>query len=301
MRYVYSVVRFVPDPGRGEFVNVGAIAGSEDASEWRLRQIGNPVRARRMDNRGSLEAVWAFLDRVGHDMDAYDRSQETLFESEVELSEAWLEQLFVEHRNVVQLSPPAPLVADSAEEALERVFDQLILDPAHQPHRFQTKHAALAAVRGAYREHSVNKNVNLRERVVLETSRHRERFDFAVTNGLTLQLAQTWSFQVPDQEQLAEQVKSWGWTVQDVRLKGGRLTLADRSSFEVRPDVDLEVVYVAPAPDQQAPAMRDALHVFEALDIGHGPLNYADAVARQAHRLLLAEGVGRLDLPPRAT
>jgi hypothetical protein len=128
MRYVYSVVRFVPDPGRGEFVNVGAIAGSEDASEWRLRQIGNPVRARRMDDRGSLEAVWAFLDRVGHDMDAYDRSQETLFESEVELSEAWLEQLFVEHRNVVQLSPPAPLVADSAEEALERVFDQLILE-----------------------------------------------------------------------------------------------------------------------------------------------------------------------------
>ena len=26
MRYLYSVVRFVPDPARGEFVNVGAIA-----------------------------------------------------------------------------------------------------------------------------------------------------------------------------------------------------------------------------------------------------------------------------------
>ena len=34
MRFVYSLVRFVPDPARGEFVNVGAIAGSEESSDW---------------------------------------------------------------------------------------------------------------------------------------------------------------------------------------------------------------------------------------------------------------------------
>ncbi len=45
MRYVYSLVRFVPDPARGEFVNVGAIAGSEDGAEWQIRQVENTVRA----------------------------------------------------------------------------------------------------------------------------------------------------------------------------------------------------------------------------------------------------------------
>jgi hypothetical protein len=221
MRYVYSVIRFVPDPARGEFVNVGAIVGSEDSSEWQCRQIGNSVRARAIDERKTLEAVWAFLDRVGREMDEYERGQESLFEPAVELSEAWLQQLYVEHRNVVQLSSPTPMAAKNVDEALDRVFDQMVVEPTLRRHQFQKKNVALAAVRAAYRKYSVQKGVNLRERVALETAHHRERFDFAVTNGRTLQLAHTWSFQVPDQDQVAEQVKAWGWTVQDVQQGGG--------------------------------------------------------------------------------
>lgn len=298
MRYVYSLVRFVPDPARGEFVNIGTIAGSEESSEWQWRQIENPVRARAIDDRKSLEAVWAFLDRVGREMDDYERSQVSLFEPNVELSEAWLQQLYVAHRNVVQLTPPTPMVAASADEALDRVFDQMVLDPALHRHPFQKKYVALAAVRAAYRKHSVQKGVNLRERVALETENHRERFDFAVTNGRTLQLAHTWSFQVPDQEQVAEQVKAWGWTVRDVQQGGGTVKLPDGSRFTVAKDVDLEVVYVAPAPGEEAPAVRDALNVFKALAIPHGPLDMADRVGERAHDLLLAAGIGRLDIKP---
>jgi hypothetical protein len=298
MRYLYSVVRFVPDPARGEFVNVGAIAGSEDSSEWLLRQVENPVRARAVDDRKALEAVWAFLDRVGREMDEYEKAQESLFEPPVELSEEWLRRLYAEHRNVVQLSPPTPMVASTADEALDRVFEQMVLDPALRRHPFQKKHAALAAVRAAYRKHLVRKGVNLRERVALETAHHRERFDFAVTNGRALQLTHTWSFQVPDQDQLAAQVKAWGWTVRDVQQGGGTVRLADGSQFEVHPDVDVEVVYVPPAPGQDAPAMRDALGVFEALKVAHTALEDADLVGARAHDLLVAAGVGRLDIKP---
>lgn len=183
MRYVYSVVRFVPDPARGEFVNIAAIVGSEESSEWQWSQVDNPVRARAIDDRSALGAVWAFLDRVGREMDGYERAQESLFEPEVELSEDWLQRLYVDHQNLVQLSPPAPMVAASAEEALERVFDEMIPDPVRRRHPFRKKHDALAAVRRAYGKYSVQKGVNLRERVALETLHHRERFDFAVTNG----------------------------------------------------------------------------------------------------------------------
>ena len=51
MRYVYSLVRFVPDPARSEFVNLGAIVGSEEYSEWESRQVENPKRARDIDER----------------------------------------------------------------------------------------------------------------------------------------------------------------------------------------------------------------------------------------------------------
>jgi len=54
---VYSLIRYVPDPARGEFVNVGAIAGSEDAGDWQVRQLQNPARARALGGRLTLDAV----------------------------------------------------------------------------------------------------------------------------------------------------------------------------------------------------------------------------------------------------
>jgi len=300
MRFVYSVVRFVPDPARGEFVNVGAIVGSEDSSEWDVRQIANPVRARAVDDRKALEAVWSFLDGVGRDIDEYEKAMERLLDSSVELSEAWLERLFIDHRidhrNIVQLSPPTPMVASSAGEALDRVFEQMIVDPAQRKYRFRKKHAALAAVRAAYRRHGVQERVNLRERVAVQTESHSERFDFAVTNGHVLQLTQTWSFQVPDQESLAEQVKAWGWTVRDVQRHGGRATLPDGSRFNVTSDVDVEVVFVPPAEGQDAPAMKDAYGVFNELGVRQAPVEDADQVGRRAQELLVQAGTGRLDL-----
>ncbi len=294
MRYVYSLVRFVPDPARGEFVNVGAIAGSEESAEWQYRQVENFSRASRIDEHKSLEAVWGLLSRIGSTIEDYEKSQSSLFEPEVQPSEAWLRQLYVDHQNVVQLSPPTPMVAGSADEALDRVFNQMVLDPAVQRRGFQTKHAALGALRRAYDKHSVKIGLYLRQRVTLETERYRERVDFAVTNGKTLQLAHTWSFQSPDQEDLGEQVKAWGWTVRDLKDGGGAVRLASGESFEVPRDVDIEVAYVPPGPGQDAPAMRDARHVFEALDIPHGALDRADDIGQRARRLLMEAGVGPL-------
>lgn len=77
MRFVYSIVRFVPDPARGEFVSVGAIVGSEESSEWQYRQVENPARARALDERQTLDAVWSFLDRVGRQIDDYERRLRT--------------------------------------------------------------------------------------------------------------------------------------------------------------------------------------------------------------------------------
>jgi hypothetical protein len=290
MRFVYSVVRFVPDPARAEFVNVGAIVGSEDSSEWQLRQIDNPVRARAIDDRRALDVVWSFLDRVGRDIDEYETATERLLFDGVELSEAWLERLFIDHRNVVQLSQPTPMIASSADEALDRVFEQLVIDPAQRKYRFQKKHTALAAVRNAYREYGIRRGTNLRERVMLETEHHQERFDFAVTDGHVLQLTQTWSFQVPDQEFLGEQVKAWGWTVRDVQQHGAMATVTDGSTFGVERDVDVAVVFVPPKPDQDAPALRDARNVFDELQVRQASVEEARQIGQRARDLLVRAG-----------
>jgi hypothetical protein len=262
MRYVYSLIRFVPDPKRGEFVNVGAIVGSEESSEWEIRQIENPIRARALDESGTLDVVWAFTDQLGRQIDEYEASLETAQEPSEELSEPWLQHVHEMHRNIVQLSPPIPMVAENASEALDRVFDLMLKDPARVTYRFAKKNRALAAVRNAFREAGLEKNQHLFERGIVQTEQHRERVDFAVVNGRALQLTQTWSFQIPGQETLAEQVKSWGWTMRRVKEQGGELLVSSREPFTVDQDVDVEVVYVPPLPETPAPALAEALSVF---------------------------------------
>jgi len=48
------------------------------------------------------------------------------------LSVEWLRSTSREMQNIIQLSSPAPLVADSTEAALDLIFGQLLVDPEAQ-------------------------------------------------------------------------------------------------------------------------------------------------------------------------
>ena len=71
MRYLYSVVRFVPDPARGEYVNVAAILGSEETGEWDVRQVENLRRAGY--NAGFTPLATAVRRYVAEFLDRADR------------------------------------------------------------------------------------------------------------------------------------------------------------------------------------------------------------------------------------
>lgn len=132
MRYVFSVVRYVPDPATGEFVNIGAIAGSDETGDWSLRLAGNPKRARAFGPPESLNAVFAFMTEVGNRIDDHalslDADTPGSGPADDEVSEEWLLELHRRHRYIVQLTPPAPVVADSAEEALSHIFARIVSD-----------------------------------------------------------------------------------------------------------------------------------------------------------------------------
>ncbi len=250
-----------------------------------MRQIQNPVRARAIDEQGSLTAVWAFMDGVGSAIDDFEAARQSLFEPEVELTEEWLWRLHADHQNVVQISEPTPMLAESADSALDRVFDLMVLDPAARKKAFKNKHTALAALRSAYSEVNIAKGSELCERVTLETSHHATKFDFTVANGRVLQLARAWSFQVPDQAALAEQVKAWGWTVQEAHTAGGRVQTAS-GEFVASADIDIAVVYVPAAESQKASAFVDAEHIFKTLGIPAVSHHRAHDVAQRARNLL---------------
>lgn len=284
MRFVYSVVRFVPSPARGEFINVGAIVGSEALGEWRSRRVSNASRAQRFDDHNTLPAVWDFLD----DIDRQIREQEernvagSLFEGG--LTEAWLGQLYDRHQNLVQLSPPCPMVATSAGDALERVFDAFIVDRELRVNDAPTKTKALKAMRAAYSELGLPKH-RLAERVLLQSEEFGEVIDFAVVDGSAVQLAHAWSFQVNQQEVLRAQIKSWAWTVKTLRQSGGALVLAE-DRIEVCRDVDVSVVCIPPTAGADSSALLEANSVFKQLSVGQTDLAGAREVAERAQRLL---------------
>lgn len=292
MRHIYSLIRFVPDPARGEFINVAAVAGSEESSEWGIRQISNAKRARAIgqhDTLSALQAVWYFIDSIGAIIDNHQDSLEALFPSEIEPSEEWLEALYRNHRNIVQLSQPTPIHADNVEDALDRIFQHAILDPTPQHRRRRWKNEVLAATRQAYRRHSISRS-ELYERVVLSTEHHDDRFDFAVMNGKTLQLVRSWSFRDMEAQRLSSQIKSWGWTVKSTRDSGGYVEIRDGRCCDVNADVDIEVICIPPDPDQDRSVYEEGKSVFKALDVRPVALKQVDDVAGRAHQLLVAAG-----------
>jgi hypothetical protein len=289
MRYVYSVVRFVPDPARGEFINVGAIVGSDDAGEWDLRQVENMTRARHLDDRSALPGAMQFLNEIGKQVDTFwDDTVEELDDAvPTPLSESWLANLAAGMRNIVQLSAPIPITAVDLDEAMALVFDELVVDPLSAGLDYRRRTRAQFALRNAYVDARLKKGTTFFEKVPLRAEGVSERLDFVVANGKPVQLAQAWSFELPKQPELARRIRAWGWTISKLRKNGGSLAIDGRPSIEIPADIDLEVVYVPPAQElEKESAFTEAQIVFNDVGATFVPIDEAKQVGERAADLL---------------
>lgn len=278
MRYHYSIVRFVPDPVRGEFVNVGAIVGCEETQDWDWRMVSNQRRIRQLDNSEATGAVWQFFESISRVIVASDEGGLPQFSREPEPSEEWLNGLWRTYRNTVQLTQPSPMIAETADQALELLFDRIVLDPARRRFEFLKKTVATVALRRAYGMVTLPPGYRVLEKVELFSGHHREAIDFAVVGDEVRQLVQAWSFEIPDQDRLAEDVKAWGWTIEDLRERGGILGGRYATEARVPRDVDVRVVYVPPQ-NLDRGAWIDAQNVFTKLGLTAVPAQGANTIA----------------------
>jgi len=286
-RYLYSLVRCVPDPRTGEFINIGAIVGDPATGDWSLRQVSNESRVLKLAGPADLEAVHGFLARIGQQI----YPNPTLFDEPDPLDEAWLQALFHNHRNVVQISAPMPIVADNAEQALDLLFDQVIIDPTAQPRSSPsiTKHRILSAIREAYTAADIDYHLQMPKAEIHVGEHIHTQVDFAIGNGSTVQLAQGWSFQRLGLQELSTQVKAWGYAL--ARLREGeraRVISSDGHISNVDPGVDLEVVVAPPLTSDQTDVYEEAGQVFSELHVTVRSLDDASAVGRRAAELLEA-------------
>jgi hypothetical protein len=289
------MVRFVPNPASGEFVNVGAIAGGDDGGDWAVRQISNSARARALGPTASLNALFAFLNDVGDRIDEFNARINSLEPPNFELSESWLTDLSLRRRNIVQLSSPAPVDADSAEDALEVVFEHLINEPAVEHRGYATRLRVFSDLHRSYLRAGIRQDL-LHERVRLASGPLQAPIDFAVANGKVYQLAHTWSFQIASLPEVSKEVKAWGYTVQALRNAGGEVIGRDGTT-QIAANVDVEVLYAEPTTDAGQEVFAEAEQVFSDVNVRYRPLADARNLADDVARLLVSDGV--LDDPNR--
>lgn len=291
MRYVYSTVRFVPDPFRDESVNVAAIVGSDLTSEWDIVQVSNLKRARSLAERPvTVKAVADFVEGIAEQLDPYSGSMGDA-DWGVDAaaggfvpSESWLTALSHGSRGVVQVGPPLPVAAESIQAAINSVVARQLVDPTSNRQPYQTRARARSTARDSFFHAGLVRGQNLFESVTIEAARAVERIDFAVVNGKALQLTQAWSFQLPRQEELEERVKAWGWSLSRLRDAGG-FTHLDGRRVEIPADVEIDVVLIEPA-EGDSRALETATSVFDSLSIRRSSVDATDELAERAATLL---------------
>ena len=132
---------------------MGILVGDDDAEDWEWRLLQNYRRARALDDHDSLGLALNFAARLEDHIVALDQLAGTAAATPISLD--LVERLSEEMRNVVQLSPPTPVAAESAEAALDLLFDELVVDPATLGRHIVKKWPALNSVRDAYLAHEV--------------------------------------------------------------------------------------------------------------------------------------------------
>lgn len=282
MSFQFSLIRFVPDVARGEFVNIGAIAGSEAAGEWELRLIGNLTRAKALDDRGVLAKAFEWAAGLEDHLIAVDQLPGA--DQAEPMTFALLQRQSVDMQNIVQVSTPAPIAAESAEEALDLIFEHQVLDVARRSFPFAKKNRAQGAARRAYADNDVPAAA-IRERARVRSGVYDGGFDFAIHNGRTVQLAQCWSFQLPNQTDLAEQVKAWSWLVHELRNDGGELVIGD-ASVEVPAELEIFAVAIPPLEGRTSPAYVEAQEAFRENNVVEVGTDDADLLGQQARQAL---------------
>lgn len=120
MKFMYSVIRFVPDTVRGEFINIGIIVGvvtnADDPNMgniWKFRLTEDWGRATRLDEFSLLPAVQEYLkDELPVIMTEWNEAGKGDFE-----------RLRGDWRNLVQLRALLPSIGVSSDEQLDGLME----------------------------------------------------------------------------------------------------------------------------------------------------------------------------------
>lgn len=267
MFYQYWIVRYVPDPIRGEFVNIALIVG-RDGKDWAFRQVSNLQRASRLGGDPMIASYW--LRELSNMINSLDNDRGPLPEPILvavadegeNISAAVIGRFASRLNNAIQISAPYPIVAESAESGISMLFDHLVTDP-------QVKSRELFGARVSHyvseqfvRALPAGSRASIRNRPHIRVGGVPRTANFAVTDSSVEQITNTWSFNLSDVEKVSTEIQAWVAHMNRLRNRGGILESKGRPSLTIPGDVQLRIVYEEPRLIAAKPALDIAMEVW---------------------------------------
>jgi hypothetical protein len=244
-----------------------------------------------------MNAAHDFLTRVGMKIDvngwAVDDDVLDLFDDVLEgdldddIGERWLRELFERNHHVVQLSEPAPVLAATVDEALDKVSPHVLIEPRGRRRRL-TKWRLISDLNLRFLEAGLEPGDNLARGAPLVASGphgYSHVADYVVIQDQAVQVVQAWSFQVSSQVSLLRDVKAWGWTMRELIAHGGSAETR-QGSITIPQNVRLSVVVAPPQEGEPEKAYVEANAVFGELGASVYKHGNEAVVANEAARQL---------------
>lgn len=254
MTMQYWTIRWVPDVVRGEFVNIGVLAGDDETRDWAIQHVDSFRRANLLG--GDAGRAQSYLEALSRRVSS-SLLPPGIFGDAPELSSVEIERIRAHQSNSVQLSEPRLVHASSALEALGIIYPLMVDEP--EVHRRSRARTRLVNALGTKLERVLSsREVDLERNLVGRAAMERGKFDFVAASGHHAQLAHAWSFRTQDASITAEKTGAWAWFVSEFRRQGVHLASKDGRSFDLDSDTPLVVIHDAPSSDGQAEVLRAA-------------------------------------------
>lgn len=288
MSYEYWVVRYLPDAVRGEFTNVGVIAGG--GSDWAVRRVSDLNRSSRLG--GHLGETKAFFRRIELSIDSELSQLESLLDGRDRgIGRGTIEDLRSRMRNVVQLSAPRPILAGTAEEAAELAYELMVEDRPRVTHQRAGTVARQKLVEAFRADAQLSDHV--RTQSLLQVGRQEAPIDMAIEDGVVRQLNHVWDFSLKSLDQLDLKVQAWSFLIGQVRA--GDVQLVPRNSgrnlvqgLMVPTDVVINAVFTRPLTEIAHDHLDIAKDAWARLDVAALAADEAGTIVAQARELVPA-------------
>lgn len=230
MIYQYSIVRYVPDPTRGEQLNVGVVVAAEDDSYFGAR-FASSRDASRLRRLGFGED-FGFLWDLASEMEEQKRGAQLAFEMKGGVT--WgigpISAATREWANSIQFSELRGAVDDDPDALLERLFSQYVSVRRERRERARDRRWVKRKVTLGLRQglealnQDPGKVLHRDERITGAHDHHT--FDYALVNGKVRHLIETLSFEAGDRHLRKTRADALAWAIDDLRQVDSQLPIS---------------------------------------------------------------------------